>query len=82
MKYALLAALVFAASPALAAPEDDYLACLVGKAMIEIHSRRLNDPLGAASKLCPEPLGIDPEEGEVIGDVANMAVDALVAAFK
>lgn len=80
MKTALFAALLVT-SPALATPSDDFLACIVGAAMVEIHNDRADTALETAYSVCPEPQNLDPEEAEIVGDVANMAVRAIAEAL-
>ncbi|MEP9390417.1 hypothetical protein [Mesorhizobium sp. KR9-304] len=88
MKTALIAALLFTASPAFASPEDDYVACLIGRAAVALLKQ--NPPMTNAEAaqevaygFCPEPasIGADPngEAVEGISDYVNLMVERMAA---
>lgn len=78
MRLFLVAALLFTASPALASPEDDYVACLIGRAAVELHGGTKNalDAQEEAYKVCPEPQ-MDEQEAEGLSDYVNLMVERM-----
>lgn len=84
MKHALLAALLLLSGPAVADTADDYVACLIGRAAVELGKQ--DGPKDAqkaqevAYSQCPEPVMADDVEPDGISDYVNMSVEALAAA--
>lgn len=55
---------LLAASPALASPEDDYMACLIGRAGVALLNHAATDADGAqkiAFEQCPQPTDMAPD---------------------
>jgi hypothetical protein len=78
VKAALLALLI--ATPALADANDDYAACLIGHAAVELHKQAVKDADAAqtaAYAVCSEPAGIEENEAEGLSDFVAMSVEAL-----
>lgn len=68
------------ATPALASPEDDYIACLVGKGAVALlnqtGSRDANAAWNAAYEQCPEPTNMSPDtEIDGVEDIANGLIE-------
>lgn len=79
MKTLLLALLI--STPALADVSDDYAACLIGKAAVELHKQAEKDADKArelAYAACAEP-EMDENEAEGLSDFVNDRIEALAA---
>lgn len=63
MRRFLAAALMLSAGPVMAAPADDYSACLIGYSVVAlVNMERIEDPyqaVEAARAECPAPDGVD-----------------------
>ncbi len=80
MKHALIAAMVMLSGQALASPYDDYVACLVGKSAVALHSQATKDASTAqeaAYAACPEPADADDQEMEGLLDYVNLMVERM-----
>lgn len=88
MKHALFAALVLLSGQAFASPNDDYVACLIGRAAVALLKQ--NPPMTDAEAaqevaygFCPEPASIatDPngEAVESVSDYVNLMVERMAA---
>lgn len=67
-------------SAAYASPEDDFTACLVGKAAVALHNQEKKDPIAAqkvAHDACQIPAGIDGDQLDGIGDFVNAAITSM-----
>lgn len=66
---------------------DDYVACLVGRSAVALHSQSDSklDALALqeiAYAACAEPRDVDEQELEGISDFVNMMVEAMAASFR
>lgn len=77
----LLIAFLLIATPAIASPEDDYVACLIGQSAVELHSADKKDAemaLEAARGKCPMPVAFSPDtELDGLEDFVFSAVQAI-----
>lgn len=79
MKTALLAVALMFASPAVADPADDYVACLIGRSAIALDQQEGAKDATKAQEVaygqCPEPTDFGDAEPDGISDFVNMAVE-------
>lgn len=80
MKSALVAAMLLMATPALADADDDYVACLIGRAAVALHSGKdANAAQDMAYKACPAPPSTGDEADEGLDDYVNLMVERMAA---
>jgi hypothetical protein len=88
MKTILVAAMLLSPMAAFASPDDDYVACLIGRSAVALLKQ--NPPMEDASTaqevaygVCPEPESVsaDPngEAAESISDYVNLMVERMAA---
>jgi hypothetical protein len=85
MKHALIVALLFA-TPALASPEDDFIACLVGRSAVALQAQTGPKDSEAAQTVayehCPQPAAFAADtEVDGIEDFVNMMVEQMAGAW-
>jgi hypothetical protein len=80
MKSALIAAMLLTACPAFADADDDYVACLIGRAAVALHSGKdANTAQDLAYEACPAPPSSGDDEDEGLGDYVNLMVERMAA---
>lgn len=80
MKHALLSFALIFATPAMATPEDDLAACVIGKAAVTLHNQKTKDTgaaLQEAYEQCPEPAGFNYDQMDDVGYYVNVVIQAI-----
>lgn len=82
MKHVLLAAMLLSPTAVLAAPDDDYVSCLIGRSAVALLNEEAADSENAqkiAYAACPQPALPDDIDLDGLEDMVNIMVERMAA---